>query len=172
MSLLPIALALAGDGPTRCTAKWTGPAKSCAVRGSWEVQATASTPKGAERAVKKELVKVLQLEAAAIRARVTAMTEGEFGACEAAIDTAFVNCFPEPELAEEKLCFVELKVGECWNGDLLNFEDVGWHALEEGRRRMCEAVDKHLVAQSYTDVELRRTECRAKCESLTTVKCP
>jgi hypothetical protein len=173
MTLSLFALALAADGPARCTVKWTGPAEKCAIREEYEIQATAPSEKAAEKAARKQLVHVLELEREAVRARSPAIPDLEFERCEATTKDAFVNCFPEPAMAEEKLCFVELAgAPECWNGDLLNLEEVGWRALVVGRRQMCAAVDEHLVSQNYTDVDARRAECRATCEARTTVRCP
>jgi hypothetical protein len=67
---------------------------------------------------------------------------------------------------------VQLDDSDCWTGDVLHLETVGWRALDAGRRQMCDAVDKHLVEQAYSDVESRRVQCRAKCEAETTVRCP
>ena len=103
--------------------------------------------------------------------RVIALNEGAFHTCYDAAATAYVNCFPEPVLAEVKLCFVQLEDKECWPGDLFNFESVAWRALTRGREMMCDAVDARLVAQAYTDTEVRRVECRARCEAKVLVRC-
>lgn len=172
MSLLLLAaLALAGE-PTRCVAQWSGPVEGCQLRGSYSFTATASTEKGARKALGKHMQEAVDLAGKAERARVTTLNEGQFILCQDAVAKSFVNCFPEPHLDQELLCFAELKDKECWDGEVLPIEDVGWRALVAGRKKMCDEVDAFLVAQNYTDLETRRTTCAARCVAETTVKCP
>lgn len=172
MTLLLISLALAGDDATRCVAEWTGPVEGCALRGPWHFEATSSTEKGARKALKKYVAEATSLAQAAEKERIKTLTDGQFVLCSDALEKAFVNCFPEPTLDQAGVCFVELKDKDCWNGDVLTVEDVGWRALAEGRQEMCAAVDAYLVQQNYTDVASRRVQCKSTCTSQTVVRCP
>lgn len=172
MPLLLVALALAGDDPTRCVAQWTGPVEGCQLRGTLQFSATASTEKGARKALAKHMTEAVRLAEKAELARLTTLSEGQFVRCDEAVAKSFVNCFPEPHLDQELLCFAELKDRECWDGEILTVEDVGWRALVAGRRTMCAEVDRYLVRQNYTDLETRRLACAARCASDTTVRCP
>lgn len=172
MTLLLAALALAGDDSTRCVAQWTGPVEGCQLRGSWDFSATASTEKGARKALQRHMNEVIDRAKKAEISRVNTLTEGQFILCEDVVPKAFVNCFPEPHLDQDLMCFAELKDRDCWNGEILPVEDIGWRALQVGRSQMCAAVDRHIVTQGYTDAEARRVACASTCMAETVVRCP
>lgn len=166
-------VSLVSAGPSRCVATWTGPSEGCGIRGEVKAAAAGPSEKAAARAAEKHLAKVAELTAAAQRARSPGRTEQEFAGCAAAVKAdAYVNCFADASLADEALCFVELVDPECWNGQVLTVDGVGWEMVAEGRRQMCEAVDARLVQQNYTDLATRRAVCAAACASKTTVRCP
>ncbi len=168
VALLPLALA----GPARCVASWTGPAAGCALRGELTASAAGPSEKAAERAVQRQLAKVTELAVAAHRARIPTLGPESFTSCAATVkEDAHVNCFPDEDLAEEGLCFVELADPECWTGQVRQVEGVGWQVLGAGRDALCRAVDERLVEQNYTDVATRRAVCAASCAAKTTVRC-
>jgi hypothetical protein len=157
---------------TRCTAIWTGPAPGCPLLGDYQVEGTASTKKGAERAARLQLAQVLELAADARQLEITALDDVAFGQCTALAMQTYVNCFPEPALSGERYCFASFNNPDCWSAEVLTVETDGWRALEEGRRLMCQAVDSRLISQNYSDLALRRANCAAACEEETKVSCP
>jgi hypothetical protein len=166
------ALALAAD-PARCVATWTGPKADCAVRGELTASANGTSRRAAEKAIHKELAVVTERAVAGARLQMPGVAVAEFAGCAARVEKeAFVDCFDAPELAEIRLCFVQLDDPTCWNGDVLNMEGVAWQMLAKGRKKMCEAVDERLVTQNYLDVATRRAVCAATCEMKTRVSCP
>jgi hypothetical protein len=167
-----VSLVLAA-GPTRCTATWSGPERGCALRGDVQATATAPTEKGAERAIQKEIARVVDVSSDAMMAQIPFLHQAEFSTCQDTIsDAAIVSCTSEPQLAGSNYCFVVFQDDDCWSGDVLSIEDVGWRALENGRREMCSRVDQRLVEQNYNNVGMQRAVCRAKCEQETVVSCP
>ena len=166
-----IGLVLAGEA-TRCTAVWAGPAPGCPLIGSFEVDGTASTKKGAERAARAQLSEVLLLSAQARIVESSVLSDADFGQCDDLVAQAYVNCFPEPELALEKFCFITLDAPECWSGEVLTVETDAWRALEEGRRQLCLKVDERLVQQNYSGLELNRAKCQAVCQDEVKARCP
>jgi hypothetical protein len=171
MMLVLVAGALAG--PSRCVATWTGPVEGCALRAEVVASGAGPSEKAAERALHKQLTRVVDRSVAAALARMSLADESQFRGCEDVVQAkAYVNCFEEPALASPAFCFVDLPDPTCWTGEVLQVEDVAWRALEVGRHKMCAAVDARLVAQNYTDMAARRAICAASCESKTTVRCP
>lgn len=165
--LVPLAMA----EPARCVASWTGSSPGCQLRGELRAEVTGPSENSARRSLLRELQRVAEFASTAQQAQIPTMTTADFNACPDTVATAFVNCFAEPALSQELLCFVEFADTTCWSGDILHLEEVGWRALDAGGRRMCAAVDERLVLQDYTDLELRRADCRARCEQRTTVRC-
>lgn len=170
MLLALVAVALAG--PARCAATWTGPAPTCALRG--EVKATAAGPSeaAARRALKKEIAEVVRLTVASQRARIPTQVAAEFEGCAAVVtEDAFVNCFADDSLVEASMCFAELDDRQCWTGQVVQVEGVGWHVLDAGRDAICKAVDERLVTSGWSDLATRRAVCAAACQSRATVRC-
>ena len=165
-------VALAAADPVRCTVAWTTPVAGCQVRGPLRVDATANAEKGARADAADALAEVLALAGTAARLRAPALAVADFESCRDAAARVVATCFPEPTLVGTRLCFADLAAPECWDGDVLHYEIAGVRALEEGRERMCAAVDARLVALAYTDTELRRASCRVRCEAETRVRCP
>lgn len=167
-----ILAAQAGE-PTRCYASWTGPVPGCAIKGKVSATATGPNEQAAERALERQLTTILDLRSQAMMARIPYLAEAAFMVCEEMAATrAFVNCFPEPELAEPAFCFARFNNPDCWTGEVLAVEAVGWRVLGEGRSRMCGRVDERIVAKGYSDTEKRRATCAASCVAETTVLCP
>ena len=170
--LLFSTLALAGT-PVRCVATWTGPKADCALRGELTASANGPSRGAAEKAIKKEIGVVTERAVAGAQLQMPGVPASDFAGCAARVaGEAFVDCFDAPELAEIRLCFVQLDDPTCWNGDVLNMEGVSWQMLAKGKKKMCEAVDERLVAQNYLDVATRRAVCAATCEMKTKVSCP
>jgi len=170
MTPLLVFAALAAD-PVRCTATWAGPVPGCQVRQPLRVEATARGESAARAALREQLALVLLLWGDAQRARTPALSDAEFQTCGDAAEEAPATCFPEPQLAGPRLCFVDLPVPECWTGDTFSIEVSGVRALEQGRAQMCARVDARLVELAWTDVESRRRTCAARCEAETRVRC-
>jgi hypothetical protein len=158
--------------PVRCTATWSAPVVGCQVRGPVRVEATAAWERAARAQVVDQLGEVLTLHGVAARLKSTMLAEADFGACGTEAEAALLSCFPEPALTGTHLCFADFAARECWTGDVLNFEISGVRALDEGRERMCAAVDERIVALNYTDTAWRRASCAARCEAETRVRCP
>ncbi len=171
MLLLFISAALAE--PTRCIATWNGPAPSgCGLHETYKVEATAQSEGAARKAAVTQLAKVLVLDSDAHRIARPALGTSEFVRCEAAATQAFVDCFAEPALAGQPLCFATFDSPQCWSGEPFTLEVRGVRALDVGRARMCNAVDDRILAQGYSDTVTRRAKCRAECEAKTAVRCP
>ena len=169
---LLITVAMAGE-PTRCVATWTGPVAGCGLSGTYTVEETASTAKGAERGAHAELLHLLDLQIAARRIAVSALTESNFAMCKQEAATAFVSCFAEPALGRaDAFCFAVFDAPDCWPGEVLSYQDDAWRVLDEARSDMCARSDAWLVAQNYSNLEIRRADCAARGEAKRTVPCP
>lgn len=166
-----ISFAFAGP-PVRCAATISTPTEGCMLRDTYTVTAggrnEAQATKAARAALKDALVKGGQ----AFRQVQPATNPKDLAACEALVETAHIDCFPDAALAEPKYCLVTLADTDCWDGDVLELETTGWKVFEAGRKQMCEAVDARAVKQNYPDVESRRVKCAASCAGHTQVRCP
>ncbi|GDX83553.1 hypothetical protein LBMAG42_53640 [Deltaproteobacteria bacterium] len=171
MILLFVSLAHAGD-PYRCVATVAPPVPTCAVHGTFTVTAGAKTEAAATKAARAALAKALVKTAESFQLAQPAADPAELAGCSAVGDAAHVDCFPDAGLKETRFCLVTLADTECWGGDVLELEDVGWKVFEAGTDKMCAAVDAKLVTQNYTDVAVRRAKCAAACLSQTQVRCP
>lgn len=171
--LLPFILstAFAGD-PVRCAATVTTPTEGCNLRDSFTVTSGGRTEAAATRAAQKALKDALMKSSAAFYAAQPAANAKETVACEALVEGAHVDCFPEAGLAEDKYCFVTLSAPDCWDDTVLEVEARGWKAFDAGRKAMCDAVDARAVKLNYPDVEARRIKCAAACATHTLVRCP
>jgi hypothetical protein len=158
--------------PTRCIATWNGPAPGCGLHETYKVEATAGSEGAARKAAVDQLATVLVLDSDAHRVARPALGTSEFLRCEESAKRAYVDCFAEPALAGEALCFATFDSPECWSGEPFTIEARGVRALAIGRQRMCEAVDARILAQGYNDTVTRRAKCRAACEAKTAVRCP
>lgn len=167
-----LTLSLAFAEPYRCAVVWSAPALACQVRGPLRVEATAGSEGAARAASVRQLSDVLHLTGLAMRARSALLSDADFSGCALAAEAVSPLCFPEPALAGFRLCFADLPATECWSGEVLNFEAAPVRALDLGRRQLCDAVDDRIVTQNYTNTDLRRAECRARCEAETRVRCP
>lgn len=170
--LLLMSLSFAADPPARCVASWTPPPTGCALRGNIQAQAAGPNRSAAEKATRKQLDAQIDASAAGMMAALGTTSKVDFLDCRNTVGDAFVDCFPDPALADTSLCFVTFDDAECWTGDVLNLETTGWKAVGAGRAEMCRKVDERLVAQNYDDVATRRAVCRASCETKTAVRCP
>lgn len=171
MILISTLAALAGE-PNRCVAAWTGPVTGCNVRESFDITAGGASDKAAQKATRGALEAALMAYAAAWKAQSPLVDPAETSQCAAKAAAVSVDCFPDATLADDKFCYVTLDDANCWTGDVLKIELTGHKAWDQGRKDMCAAVDKHLVAQNYADVELRRTQCAASCAAKTKANCP
>lgn len=166
-----ISMVLAAE-PTRCVVSWSGPAAQCAVRGSYIVEGTGPSPRAAAWAAREELSSILETTAAVQTQSLPGYREQDFSGCDQQAAQAQTYCFAAPELAEEKFCFVTFDDKNCWDGTVLNVEDVGWRVLDEARETMCAKVDQYQVELNYSNTNLRRLTCKARCEQYTRVSCP
>lgn len=167
-----VALALAAE-PNRCVVSWSPPTSGCAIRTTIEAHGSGPNRKAAERAARKQLGVAIDATALSQMARLGTPVLGDFSSCKDDVATAYIDCFPDTTLsAPDALCFVTLDDVECWNGDVLHVETLGWKALEEGRKQMCAAVDARIVALNYTDMVPKQAICKAACEVKTVVRCP
>ncbi len=157
--------------PWRCVATWVEPVPGCAVPGPLMADATANSEVAARRAATAWLGQVLEDAGEAKRVRYPLVPASDYGSCEEEAKGAMLNCFPEPALAETKLCYVVF-TDPCWSGQPMTLEITGWRALAEGRELMCGSVDARLVAQDWSNLEQRRADCRAQCEQKVQVRCP
>lgn len=169
--LLLTSVANAGD-PYRCVATVAPPVPTCAVHGTFTVTAGAKTEPAATKAARRALGKALVKTAESFQLAQPAADPTELSGCAAVAEAAHVDCFPDAALKETRFCLVTLADTECWAGDVLEIEEVGWKVFESGTDKMCAAVDTKLVTQNYTDVAIRRAKCAASCLSQTQVRCP
>ncbi len=171
MLFILLSVATAGEA-NRCVAAWSGPAEGCNVRESFDITAGGSSEKTAEKATRAALEAALRAYTTYWKVQSPLVDPAETASCNARAADAHVNCFPDATLADQKYCYVALESAECWTGEVLKIELTGYKSWDQGRKDMCAAVDKHLVAQNYTDLELRRTKCAAECVARTRVNCP
>jgi hypothetical protein len=162
--------ALAGE-PVRCVAVASTPTPACGLRGSFAITAGGRTEAAATRAAREALARALVQSVSAVAVAQPLSTLDPV-ACSALADNAHVDCFPDAALAKPQYCFVALEDENCWDSEVITFEDTGWKAFSRGTKEMCKAVDERLVTQNYTDLERRRAECAASCLKSTTVRCP
>ncbi len=169
-TLLTLATALAE--PNRCVATVRLPAEGCIVRGEYTVNGAARTEAAATKAARAALSDAVAKGVTALRVAQPGVQERDLETCAARVKDAYVECFPEPRLAEPLYCFVSLADESCWTGDVLTLEDTGWKVYGAGRDMMCAAVDQRLVEQNYTDVARSRARCAASCARDVQVRCP
>ncbi len=172
MWILLVSVALAT--PARCVAAWTGPAEeACLLRGTYEGSATAPNEKRARADAIAHLREVLRLAAEARLVTSPDSSVADYALCgQEAEESAFVNCFPAPELVGPRRCFARLDDPACWDGQVMSFTSSGIGALEKGRALMCEAVHQRVSLSGYSDIERRKAYCAASCEKDTVVSCP
>ncbi len=171
MVLLTTLVATAAE-PFRCVAAWSGAVAGCNVRESFDITAGGASEKAAQKATRGALEAALAAYASAWKVASPLVDPAETAECAAKAAATSVDCYPDATLADEKFCYVTLDDANCWSGDVLKVEITGHKSWDQGRKDMCAAVDKHLVAQNYTDVELRRSQCAASCAARTKVNCP
>ncbi|MBM4390550.1 MAG: hypothetical protein FJ090_05470 [Deltaproteobacteria bacterium] len=171
MMIMLLSVATAGE-PNRCLAAWSGTAEGCNVRETFDIASGGSSEKSAEKATRAALEAALRAYTIYRKLQSPLADPAETASCDARAADAHVNCFPDATLADPKYCYVALDSAECWTGEVIKFELTGYKAWDRGRKDMCAAVDKHLVAQNYTELELRRTKCAAECAAHTKVNCP
>lgn len=158
--------------PNRCVATLQLPAEGCAVRGETTVTGVGRTEAAARKAASATLQTAVQKAVTALRISQPGVLERDLETCDERVKKAFVECFPEPALAEPQFCFVSLDDKDCWSGDVLTLEEVGLKVYDVGTAMMCKAVDDRLVAQNYTDVAVSRARCAASCARNVRVRCP
>lgn len=166
-----ISLVLAAD-PTRCVVSWSGPAAQCAVRGAYIVEGTGPSRRAAEWAAREQMSTLLSSNAALQMQMHPGYRDEDFSRCDYQAAHAQSYCFAAPELAEEKYCFVTFDDKNCWDGSVLTVEAPGWRVLDMGRESMCSKVNQYQVELNYSNVDLRRLTCRARCEEQVRVSCP
>lgn len=171
--LLLLAFAFASEPPNRCVVSWSPPASDCAIRTTIDAQGAGPNRKSAERAARRQLEVAIDATALALIARLGTPIPSDFSGCKVAVDSAYVDCYPDTSLAAaDALCFVTFDDGDCWNGDVMHLETTGWKALAMGRDMMCAAVDARIVSQNYTDAVQKQAICKASCATKTVVRCP
>lgn len=173
MLLFPwvVSLALAEE-PTRCVATVNTPLPTCSLHGTFTVTAGGKTEAAATKSVRAALDIALEKSADASRVAQPTTDRAAHEGCYAVADTAHVDCFADASLKEAKFCFITFADADCWNGDVLELEDIGWKVFVAGTAKMCSAVSERLSLQNYTDAEVRRAKCAASCLSQTVVRCP
>lgn len=170
---LSLLLQVFAGTPTHCIASWTGPAPSCVVTGAYSADGFGLSPKSAERAARAQLATIVELEIAARKVAVPVLTASDFASCSQALQNAQINCFEDADVGKEDVfCFAMLNEPECWNGQVMNFQEDAWKVWTVARKEMCSAVDAYLVEQNYSGLELRRATCAARCQEKLTVRCP
>jgi hypothetical protein len=171
LTILLVHTALAAD-PVRCVATLSTPTEGCMIRDTLSLTAGGRTEAAATKAARAALKDALGKAGEAFRRLQPAANPKDLLACDALVETAHVDCFPDAGLAQPKYCFVTLDDADCWDGDVLELEDTGWKVFDAGRKTMCAAVDERAVKQAYGDVETRRAKCAASCTGHTQVRCP
>jgi len=136
------------------------------------VDGTGPTPRAAEAAAHRQLAEILETNAAIQMQTLSTYSEDDFSRCDQAAARAETYCFDDSSLASDKFCFVTFDDKNCWDGTVLNVEDVGWKVLEDARSTMCDRVDQYQVDLNYDNVMLRRLTCRSRCEQRVRVSCP
>lgn len=169
--LLFIANSFAAD-PQVCVATWSGAVEGCQVREAFEVSGGGRTVAAAEKSTRAALSKALSKYGLAWRIDAPLLDPADLAACGAKAEAAHAECFPVPTGNTPAYCFVTLDDASCWDGEVLNLELPGWKAPDSARTLMCDAVDKRLLAQNYTDVDKLRVKCAASCAAKTKVNCP
>jgi hypothetical protein len=166
--LLSVPPALAGDVPNRCEAVFVGPAKACDLFGTWTAGGAGRSAEQATRNAQERLSALVNaaLDERAARGESALQREG----CGAALATQVrVVCYPEPDLALDRLCFAQLREPACYRGPSIDLKGVGWKVIEKGRDQICLDVETRLAAQSATDAE--RLACRVRCLQDAEVRC-
>lgn len=168
--LLFVAQSFAAD-PQVCVATWAGAVEGCQIRDTFEVSGGGRTLAAAEKNTKTALDKALHKYGLAWRIDSPLVDPSELDQCAPKAEAAHAECFPVPTGTAAAYCFVTLEDPTCWDGEVLNLELPGWKAPDAARSLMCEAVDKRIIAQNYTDVDKQRVKCAASCTAKTKVKC-
>ena len=167
--------AAAADVPQRCEAVFQGPIKGCELLGVWTVGAAARSEPAARRVATDRLATLMAAvaEERALKAPGTPAADTAavmVKSCPAAVAaSARVVCYPEPQLAEDHICFAQLRSPECYRGSSLDVQGVGWKAIEKGREAICAAVDAGLSEQRATPAA--RAACTAECLQRAEVRC-
>jgi hypothetical protein len=166
--LLAASPAQAGDVPNRCEAVFVGPAKACDLFGTWTAGGAGRTADQATRNAQERLSALVTaaLDERAARGESALQREG----CAAALTAQVrVVCYPEPDLALDRLCFAQLREPACYRGPSIDLKGVGWKVIEKGREQICLDVEARLVSQAATEAE--RLACRVRCLQDAEVRC-
>jgi len=165
-------IAIAADS-TRCVARWSGPTPGCAVPEELTIAGSGINGAEAEREARSRLARLMERTSDAIRGHVTDRYSTEFRLCDEHANTeATVTCFPDFTPEDPGVCFITFDDPDCWDGDVLVASDIGWRALDRGRREMCAQVDERLARLNYSNVDELRAVCRASCAVGASVRCP
>ncbi|MBL8615390.1 MAG: hypothetical protein JNM72_07265 [Deltaproteobacteria bacterium] len=163
------------EAPHRCEAVFVGPTKECELLGTWTVSGVGRSEGGARKVALGRLAE-LMIAALDERAAKTAGTasaalaESQRKSCPAAAPAAAtVVCYPEPTLAEDQLCFGQLRVPECYRGPSIDLQGVGYKMLEKARDQICTEVDLELERAGAT--ALSRLSCQVECMQRAEVRC-
>ena len=174
LTLLLAAAALAGP-PTRCEAVYAGPTPDCALSGQWSVTGTGKAEGPARKAALRRLEALIDnavqsqtLRTAGTMASATAAGDAQSCGAEVA-EHARVYCYAEPQLSKKQLCFADLDASKCWRGLPIDLEEPAWRAMEEGRDRLCSAIDTALTDNGATDA--KRLNCQVSCLQDAQVRC-
>lgn len=171
---LLLAPALATDA-FRCEAVMTGPSPACELPGTWSATGTGKTEVAAGKAAIRRLENLV-VSVAEERAQRTAGTlaqgvaERAADACNQSASTqARLHCYPEPALADKKICLISLADTACWRSAPLDLEGPAWKVMEQGRDLLCSTMDANLEAAGASDLE--RLSCQVSCLENTAAKC-
>ncbi len=163
------------EAPHRCEAVFVGPTKECELLGTWTVSGVARTEDSARKVALGRLA-ALMIAALDERAAKTAGTasaalaEAQRKSCPAAAPAAArVVCYPEPALAEDQLCFGQLRVPDCYRGPSIDLQGVGYKVVEKTRDQICTQVDLELEQAGATG--LSRLSCQVECMQRAEVRC-
>lgn len=163
------------EPPHRCEAVFVGPTKECELLGTWTVSGVARSEDAARKVALGRLAE-LMIAALDERAAKTAGTasaalaEGQRKSCPAAAPAAAtVVCYPEPALAEDQLCFAQLRVPDCYRGPSIDLQGVGYKMVEKARDQICAQVDLELERAGAT--ALSRLSCQVECMQRAEVRC-
>jgi hypothetical protein len=171
MIFLVAAISAAEPVAYQCQAVWTGPREECSLEGTWTGTGAGRSEKAARKDASAALVESVTFgaRAAATRTKGTmaaATTKQELESCPRSAETATVTCIRADGLAAEQLCFVDLVEPVCSHTDQLTIETYGYDAFADGRKQLCQRIEKELRDDATRD------ECLAACGQSVRVRCP
>ncbi len=167
MLLLPGPVARGSDGgPSRCIARWRGPAEGCALQESVSAEGLGRNERAAHKQALRNLATAAEAarnhKAASLPAGARSLFLDASPSCDEGVEQqAIVTCFPEPHLSAARYCWLEIDLDLCSQSQGFFLTGKPWTEGEQQRASICGALPE--AAFDEEPLGEREASCQASC---------